>query len=98
MDKKEFELILEEGEGLKVEFKESFDSKSLGKEIVAFANSEGGRIFLGVSDKKEVKGIQQQEQVQVQPKANTNKLIPTASSLPKSSQKSLLQKIIDLIF
>jgi len=45
--KKELELILQEGEGLKIEFKESFD-KSISKEIVAFANSEGGRIFLVV--------------------------------------------------
>src|SRR3990167_1411387 len=57
MDKKEINLILEEGEGLKIEFKESFDSKNLTKELVAFANSEGGKIFLGISDKKEIKGI-----------------------------------------
>ena len=57
MDKKEFDFILQEGEGLKIEFKESFDSKSLSREIVAFANSEGGRIFLGVTDKEFVKGI-----------------------------------------
>ena len=57
MDKKEFDFILQEGEGLKVEFKESFDGKSIAKEIVAFANSEGGRIILGVSDKGEIKGI-----------------------------------------
>ena len=57
MDKKEINFILEEGEGLKIEFKESFDSKNLSKELVAFANSEGGKIFLGISDKKEIKGI-----------------------------------------
>ena len=39
MDKKEINLILEEGEGLKIEFKESFDSKNLTKELVAFSNS-----------------------------------------------------------
>ena len=56
MDKKELEFILQEGEGLKIEFKESFD-KSLAKEIVAFANGEGGRIFLGVDDKSIMRGI-----------------------------------------
>lgn len=56
MIKKELNFILQEGEGLKIEFKESLD-KSLSKEMVAFANSSGGRIFLGIDDKNGVKGI-----------------------------------------
>ena len=56
MNKKEFEFILQEGEGQFIEFKEHFDS-SFAKEIVAFANASGGRIFLGVSDNKNIKGI-----------------------------------------
>jgi len=55
MDKKEINFILQEGEGLKIEFKES--SNNLDKEIVAFANSEGGKIFLGVTDHNKIKGI-----------------------------------------
>ena len=58
MNKNELDFILQEGEGLNVEFKESFDSKSLAKEMVAFANSEGGRIFLGISDDGKIKGIE----------------------------------------
>ena len=54
MDTSEFEFILEQGEGQFIEFKESFEPKSLSKEIVAFANSLGGKIFLGVSDKGDV--------------------------------------------
>ena len=50
MNKKELKFILQQGEGQHIEFKESFD-KSLAKEIVAFANAMGGRIFLGVDDK-----------------------------------------------
>ena len=50
MEEKELKLILQEGEGYKVEFKESFDSKNLSKGLVAFANSEGGKIILGVKD------------------------------------------------
>lgn len=53
---KNIDFILREGEGYKIEFKESFD-KSLAKELVAFANSEGGRIFLGVTDEGKIKGI-----------------------------------------
>jgi len=55
MTKNELELILAEGEGYKIEFKESISS--IDKEMVAFANSSGGRIFLGITDNKEIKGI-----------------------------------------
>src|SRR3989338_1500454 len=55
MSRKELDFILQEGEGLKIEFKESL--KNIDKEMVAFANSEGGRIFLGISDDNTIKGI-----------------------------------------
>ena len=55
MDKKELKFILQEGEGLKIEFKENISN--IDKEIIAFANSGGGRIFLGIDDKNEIKGI-----------------------------------------
>ncbi len=44
------------GESYNLEFKEAF-SDSLGKEICAFANSKGGKILLGVTDKGELKGL-----------------------------------------
>src|SRR3989344_6876232 len=55
MDKKELDFILQEGEGLKLEFKESLNN--LDKELAAFANSEGGRIFLGVTDSRKIEGM-----------------------------------------
>ncbi len=55
MNKKELEFILQKGEGQYIEFKESCD-KSLAKEIAAFANAMGGRIFLGVDNKNKVIG------------------------------------------
>jgi ATP-dependent DNA helicase RecG len=55
MNKQELKFILQSGEGLKIEFKKSIGS--LDKEIVAFANSNGGRIFLGVDDNGKVKGV-----------------------------------------
>lgn len=55
MDKKELDIILKEGEGYKIEFKENLGN--LEKEMVSFANSSGGRIFLGVTDGGNIKGI-----------------------------------------
>ncbi|NAS89915.1 transcriptional regulator [ANME-1 cluster archaeon AG-394-G21] len=56
MDDKDFELILKTGESFFVEFKEDVD-KNLAKEMVAFSNSQGGRLFIGVTDSGEIKGI-----------------------------------------
>lgn len=55
MDNKELELIMKEGESYKIEFKENMNG--LDKEIVAFANSSGGRVFLGMDDHGNIKGI-----------------------------------------
>jgi ATP-dependent DNA helicase RecG len=50
------EEIIEAGEGYHIEFKESLD-KSFIEEVCAFANSSGGKVILGVSDKGIIKGI-----------------------------------------
>ena len=78
MNSDEFMFIVQEGEGLLIEFKESFDSKSLTKHIVAFANSCGGRIFLGISDDCEIKGI-----------SITNKLKSEIQDLARNCEPSL---------
>ncbi len=58
MEKEELTEIVEKGEDSFTEFKEEkVHSDDLASEIVAFANTEGGRILLGISDKKEIKGI-----------------------------------------
>ena len=48
-------LILEEGEGYHSEFKETLSK--IDKEIVAFANASGGKIFVGISDDGQIKGF-----------------------------------------
>lgn len=52
MAEKELKLILKEGEGYKVEFKENISG--IDKDIVAFSNSSGGKIFIGITDEKEI--------------------------------------------
>jgi ATP-dependent DNA helicase RecG len=49
------ELALAEGEGLTIEFKEKI--ANLDREIVAFANTIGGIIYVGVDDQGKIKGI-----------------------------------------
>ena len=56
MNKEELLGLMGTGEGYNLEFKESI-SDSLGKEICAFANANGGRILIGVADDKTIRGI-----------------------------------------
>jgi len=57
MNKREFDYILQNGESYLVEFKERVNS-SLVREMTAFANASGGRIFLGVTDSGKAVGIE----------------------------------------
>ena len=50
------ENIISSGETDSVEFKSSFNVSVI-ETLVAFSNARGGNIILGVSDKKEIKGV-----------------------------------------
>ena len=57
-DQKKIDDLLEQRENRFVEFKsKEVHSESLAKGMVAFSNSQGGVILIGVSDKGEVEGI-----------------------------------------
>ena len=53
---KTLKSVLRKGEDYKTEFKERAD-KNLDREIVAFANSSGGKIYIGITDEGKVKGV-----------------------------------------
>lgn len=53
--KREIDFVIKSGEGLRVEFKESHNH--IDRTLVAFANAEGGKIYLGLNDKKEAVGL-----------------------------------------
>ncbi|MDR3697921.1 helix-turn-helix domain-containing protein [Mucilaginibacter sp.] len=59
MTLQELELLIQEGEGYNVEYKQSFPSKlsELATELCAFANANGGVLMVGVDDKQQVVGI-----------------------------------------
>lgn len=50
------EILLQEGEGTRLEYKESLSS-SFAREVVALANTLGGKILLGVRDDGTISGV-----------------------------------------
>ncbi|MFN8256688.1 MAG: ATP-binding protein [Bacteroidales bacterium] len=56
MDYKDFKHIVEPGESEKIEFKSSFNHELI-ETIVAFSNSTGGKIIVGINQKKEFIGL-----------------------------------------
>lgn len=68
---RQFEEILKSGEGTLIEFKKTV-SAGLGKEICAFANTAGGRLFVGIDDSNKVSGCKFNNKIksQVQDIAN----------------------------
>ena len=52
--------LLQQGENASIEFKEQFTRpESIAKEVVAFANTQGGTLLIGISDDGQVKGVQE---------------------------------------
>ncbi|MBE7170521.1 MAG: putative DNA binding domain-containing protein [Williamsia sp.] len=59
MNASELELLIQQGEGYNLEFKQSLPSKAsdLAEEICAFANAAGGTLLIGVDDKGKIVGV-----------------------------------------
>lgn len=57
MKNEELKKLIKKGESETVEFKENFDKETI-ETAVAFANTKGGVILIGLSDKSKIKGIQ----------------------------------------
>ncbi len=55
MNENILKTILQEGEGYTIEFKRNF-TKEIDKEMVSFANSSGGQIFIGIDDGGKIVG------------------------------------------
>ena len=58
MTLKELKLMVKQGEGQRMEFKlKTNHPEKIIREVVAFANADGGKLLIGISDDKEVKGL-----------------------------------------
>lgn len=54
--------IIKRGESLKVEFKQRFSSyEKIAKEIIAFANTDGGTIIFGINDNGTIHGVESEK-------------------------------------
>ena len=82
MDAEELRQILEEGEGQRIEFKESL--ANLDKELVAFANASGGKIFIGITDGRKINGAKSLQQAQVSGPGCCQQLRPSSRDRTES--------------
>lgn len=63
MTAREAKKIIDEGENSHTEFKRKFSTdEKIAKEIIAFANSNGGRVFFGVDDDGSIVGVQSEKE------------------------------------
>lgn len=65
MRQADIDILVQEGEGTTLEFKEAL-SRSFAREVVALANTIGGRILLGVRDDGAVVGIRDSNALRAQ--------------------------------
>jgi len=65
MDIEELFELIERGEGLHLDLKEELpiSNEEIAKDLVCFANTDGGRIIVGVSDSGEIQGIHDPDKV-----------------------------------
>ncbi len=55
--------IIEKGEGLHLDFKfEISDARKIARTLVAFSNTEGGKLLIGVKDNGKIAGIRSEEE------------------------------------
>ncbi|MCK4767320.1 MAG: putative DNA binding domain-containing protein, partial [Desulfobacula sp.] len=88
MNPKELKQIIEEGEGYLVEFKKK--AANIDKEMVSFANGSGGRIFIGITDNGELKGIKITNKLKSQIQDIANNCDPAIKIILKEENKILV--------
>jgi len=69
--------LLKLDEGMTLDFKQSINKRSrIAKTLIAFANTEGGKLIVGISDRKKIKGIDPEEEIFMINKANEEFCLP----------------------
>lgn len=76
MEVEDLKKLISEGESTEIEFKQSFHSfQEVARIISAFANTQGGLLFLGVTDAGEIKGVPEESDKIQQKISQSNKTI-----------------------
>ena len=96
----ELKLLIAEGEGLTVEFKEKYTPR-IDRDIVAMANSSGGFILLGVGDDRRVTGEKLTNQMKAEISSlarNCDPHVPMAKISQDGMTQKMTQKEVRLVF
>lgn len=82
--------LIEGGENLSVEFKQRFSThEKMAKEMIAFANTKGGYILIGIDDNKSIYGVESEKA-----KRNSLKKRRLSIACPKLNFKFIMLKLI----
>ena len=96
MDLRALKELVKQGEGQQLEFKlKSNHPERIVREMVAFANSEGGRLLIGIGDDRSIKGLKYVDEdeylmVRAIEKYITPTLQYTLQSIPVGDERDVL--------
>ena len=90
-----FKKSIASGESETVEFKNSFDREVI-ETLAAFANTKGGKVFVGISDKGKVTGVQLNKE-SVQTWINQAKQLTSQAIIPDAETISLKGKQVVIL-
>ena len=92
------ELLIEEGEHQQLDFKfEVSDSKKIARTLSAFANTDGGRLLIGVKDNGNISGIRSEEEyymIEAASKMYTRPEVPFEATRLEVNGKTVLEVYI----
>lgn len=93
------ESLIEEGEHQQLDFKfEVSDSRKIARTLSAFANTDGGRLLIGVKDNGRISGVQGEEEyfmIEAASEMHTQPAVPFKSTYWQIGGKNVLEVYIN---
>ena len=95
MDERDLRQIIDQDEGQHVEFKlESEKQADLAEVVIAFANAEGGYLLVGVTDDRQVVGVENVKAVVDRLHAAARRVAPSLHDIVTVEQVQYNDKIV----